>query len=113
MKLLGIEITKEQFDYFMCQQSQGKELKIVNDEIVALDHEATEEEQKQQALSIKISRMEELRKDFEQDRLGLVVPDLEEKKQEYISLLQEVRALQGKPEREMVADKNNILTNNE
>ena len=48
-----------------------------------------------------ILRLEELRKDFEQDRLGLVVPNLEVKKQEYIHLLQEVRILQGKEPREV------------
>ncbi len=51
-----------------------------------------------------IHRLEELRKDFEQDRLGLVVPNIEQKKTEYITLLQEVRMLQGKMPRNIKAN---------
>ena len=62
-----------------------------------------EEYEKAKKIHSHILRMEELRKDFEQERLGLIVPDLEEKQAEYISLLQEVRVLQGKQEREVRA----------
>lgn len=67
-------------------------------------------ENAQQTLNLieqKISRLEELRKDFEQDRLGLVIPNIESKKSEYVNLLQEVRILQGKTPRNI----KNISTN--
>ena len=41
MKLLGIEITQEEFDRLMCQQSQGKELKVVDGKVVAVEQTIT------------------------------------------------------------------------
>ena len=42
MKLLGIEITSEEFNFFMCEQAQGKELKVVDGKIVAIEYKPTE-----------------------------------------------------------------------
>lgn len=56
--------------------------------------------QQQQSLE-KINRMEELRKDFEQERLGFIFDDMEQRKSEYIRLLNEVRVLQGKKPRQL------------
>lgn len=44
MKLLGIELTPEQFDFFICEQNKGKELKVVNGVLVAVEHEITARE---------------------------------------------------------------------
>lgn len=44
MEILGIDVTCEEFDYLMCQQSQGKDLKVVKGSVVAVDHTPTEEE---------------------------------------------------------------------
>ena len=44
MKLLGIELTPEQFDYLLCEQNKGKELKVVDGEVVAVEHVVTENE---------------------------------------------------------------------
>ena len=44
MEILGIEVTDKEFDYLMCQQSKGKELKVVGSQVVALDHELTDVE---------------------------------------------------------------------
>lgn len=44
MKLLGIDLTVEEFDRLMCEQSKGKELKVVNGKVVAVEHEVTEKE---------------------------------------------------------------------
>ena len=46
-KILGIEVTDEEFDKFFCEQANGKELKVVNGKIVAEKHTATDEELKQ------------------------------------------------------------------
>lgn len=43
-KILGIELTNEEFDYLICQQNKGKELKVVDGKVIAVDHEVTEEE---------------------------------------------------------------------
>ena len=44
MKLLGIEITFEEFDRLMCDQSDGKELKVIDGKVVAVEHEPTQDE---------------------------------------------------------------------
>lgn len=44
MELLGIEMSFEEFDKLMCEQSKGKELKVVDGKVVAVEHEPTEEE---------------------------------------------------------------------
>ena len=46
-------------------------------------------------------RLEELTKDFEQDRIGFVVPNIDERRQEFKTLLNEVRVLMGKEIREL------------
>ena len=43
-KLLGVEMPYEQFDYLLCEQNKGKELKLIDGEVVAVDHEVTERE---------------------------------------------------------------------
>lgn len=43
-KLFGKEITDEQFDFLMCEQSKGKEIKLVENEIIAVEYIITEEE---------------------------------------------------------------------
>ena len=37
MKLFDIELTNEEFDFLMCEQSNGKELKVINGKVVAVD----------------------------------------------------------------------------
>lgn len=44
MKLFGIEITEQEFDFLMCEQTKGKELKVVDGKVVAVDRVITEEE---------------------------------------------------------------------
>jgi hypothetical protein len=51
MKLLGIELTPEEFDYLMCEQSKGKELKAVDGRVIALDRVITEEEKNQMRIN--------------------------------------------------------------
>lgn len=47
MKLLGIDLTYEEFDFLMCEQSKGKELKVVDGKVVAVEHTQTEQERAQ------------------------------------------------------------------
>ena len=55
----------------------------------------------QKIIESKKKRLEELTKDFEQDRIGFVIPNLEERKQEFKTLLNEVRLRMGKDKREL------------
>lgn len=54
MKLLGIELTDKEFDYLMCEQAKGKELKVVDGKVVATDRTVTEKEKR-------INRINELK----------------------------------------------------
>ena len=51
MKLLGIEMSMEEFDYLISEQNKGKELKVVEGKVVAVDYKPTEEELKQQRIA--------------------------------------------------------------
>ena len=44
MELFGIEMPFEEFDKLMCEESERKELKVINGKVVAVEHEPTQEE---------------------------------------------------------------------
>lgn len=44
MHLLGIEMPFEEFDRLMCEQSNGKELKVIDGKVVAVERVITPEE---------------------------------------------------------------------
>ena len=44
MELLGIEMSFEEFDKLMCEQNDGKELKVVDGKVIAVEHKQTQEE---------------------------------------------------------------------
>ena len=44
MEFLGIEMTPEEFDYLICEQNKGKELKVIDGKVVAVERVATQEE---------------------------------------------------------------------
>ena len=50
-KLLGIELNDQEFDFLICEQNKGKELKVVDGKVVAVDHEITQEELLQKELN--------------------------------------------------------------
>ena len=49
----------------------------------------------------KKNKLAELTKDFAQVQAGLIVPDIEQKKEEFRNLLNEIRKLEGKQPREI------------
>lgn len=54
----------------------------------------------QRLMQEKINRLTELTKDFAQVQAGLIIDDLETRKAEFRTLLNEVRVLQGKEPRQ-------------
>ena len=52
MKLLGIEMPFEDFDRLMCEQSNGKELKVINGKVVAVEHIPTAKESTENQIMI-------------------------------------------------------------
>ena len=47
MKLLGVDLTNQEFDFLMCEQSKGKELKVVDGKVIAVERMVTEQEKAQ------------------------------------------------------------------
>ena len=49
--LYGIEIEDDYFDYLFKEQENGKEIKVIDGKVVAVEHEVTEEELKAKAMA--------------------------------------------------------------
>lgn len=49
-KILGVKVTDEDFDRLLSEQSKGKELKVIDNKVVAVEHEVTQEELLKQEL---------------------------------------------------------------
>jgi hypothetical protein len=114
-KLLNIELNDEEFDYLICEQSKGKELKIINGKVVAVIRKPTQEDLKNQRIAEIKQRLDELNKDFIQSILGadfgtkvlengIEIDVFEAKKTEFISLHNELRELEGKEPREYIKE---------
>jgi hypothetical protein len=107
MELLGIELTDEEFDKLMCEQAKGKELKVVDGNVVAVEHEVTEEERKQQRIYEIKTWFEEYDNQVKQyercKRLGITfdkdMVELDKQAQVYQN---ELRPLLGKEPREYI-----------
>lgn len=99
-ELFGIEITDEQWDYLMCEQNKGKELKVVDGEVVAVEHVPTAEELKEKRIFEIKSRLDDLTKDLVQMGCGAIFNDEEKRVLEFRTLHNELRTLLGKGPRE-------------
>lgn len=87
------EILDKEYSY-----SDIRFLRKVNGQII-IDQEAKAESERQIANRQRISeikaRLTELTKDFAQAQAGLIVPDIEQRKTEFVTLHNELRALLG------------------
>ena len=99
MKLLGIEMSLQEFDFLFCEQAKGKELKVVDGKVVAVEHEVTQEELNEQRKFEIQTRLNQLSQDFVQAMTGAYFEDLEARKAEFQTLHNELRALEGKEPR--------------
>ena len=48
--LFGIEVEDNYFDYLFAEHEKGKALKVIDGNVVAVEHEVTDEERKQQRI---------------------------------------------------------------
>ena len=103
MKILGIEVTEKEFDFLFCEQAKGKELKVVDGKVVAVEHEVTQEELKEQRKFEIRQRLEQLSQDLVQILAGAEFVDLKERQLEFQTLHNELRQLEGKEPRSYVA----------
>lgn len=99
MKLLGIEMSAKEFDHLMCEQNKGKELKVVDGEVVAVEHIVTEEELKEQRKFEIRERLSQLSQDFIQVWCGAELADVDARILEFQLLHNELRTLDGKEPR--------------
>ena len=86
MKLLGIEMTNEEFDYLMCEQANGKLLKVVDDKVVAVDYVLTEEEIKRN----RIAELNALLEDY--DYIGTKIATGRGTREEYAEQIAQMTA---------------------
>ena len=51
MKLFDIQLTNKEFDYLLCEQAKGKELKVVDGKVIAVERIITKEEKAQSRIN--------------------------------------------------------------
>lgn len=121
--LLGIEMSFEEFDRLMCEQSQGKELKVENGQVVAVEHVTTQEELNAQRL-IELKKWfdnyfdNQLKQSLWQSNFTIShdnyfdrdYNDIEELKTKAEEVRQEIKALQGKePRQEITIEADDVI----
>lgn len=93
--LLGIELPFEEFDRLLCEQASGKELKVIDGVVTAVEHEPTEEEIKQNRIAELKILIQKYKEDVEQVELfSMERDDYEEKKQACRDIVLELRELE-------------------
>ena len=68
--LIGIEVEDDYFNYLFDEQSKGKELKVIDGKVVAVEHEVTEEELTQKEIYELEARLNQLSQDIVQIQCG-------------------------------------------
>lgn len=64
MELFGIKLETKEFDFLMCEQSKGKQLKVIDGKVVAVERIESEEDKK-------VKRIRELKYFLEQSDFKL------------------------------------------
>ena len=99
------ELILEGFDHSFYLESDMK-----TEEYLTRKKEHENNSEKKILIEKKKSRLEELRKDMVQSIAGLKIDDIEDRKEEYRTLLNEVRVLQGKEPRKTQGEQNAVKT---
>lgn len=95
--LLNIEMSDIEFDKLMCEQSNGKELKVIDGKVVAVERTVTEEEKKVNRIAELKQELAKWKEDVEQVELfGMQRNDYEEKKKRCAEIILELRELENK-----------------
>lgn len=98
-ELLGIEMSFDEFDKLLCEQANGKELKVVDGKVIAEIHIPTEEELREFHYQELKAELENIKEDIEQETFGLVRDDYEDKKMRAAEIINELRVMEGKEPR--------------
>ena len=97
--ILGVEMTKEEYDFLILEQLNGKELKLENGKVVAVEKTLSKEARKNIRISEIKTRLEQLSQDIIQSLAGAEFEDLAERQKEFQTLHNELRILLGKEPR--------------
>lgn len=99
-ELLGVKMSFKEFDFLMCEQAKGKELKVVDGNVIAEYHIPTEEELNEQRRYRLKDELAKIKEDIEQvEVFRMVRDDYEEKVLRGAKIIQELQVLEGKTPR--------------
>lgn len=96
-----LEITDNEWQQLLQEQSNGKEIYFENNKLQTRDRIITEEDKKNARINEIKELLTELNYDFIQYFSGEDIEDIEERKQRFIELHNELRSLLGKEERKI------------
>ena len=99
--LFGVELSFEEFDFLMCEQAKGKELKVVDGKVVAEYRVTTEEELNEIRIGELKAELSKIKEDIEQEAFGIIRSDYAAKKDRAAEIINELRVLEGKEPREV------------
>lgn len=95
MQFLGIEMSLEEFDALMVAQNNGKQLKVTDGKVIAVDYEPTQEEVKRSQIEQLKKQLIEYKYDIEQVELfDMQRDDYNEKKQMCVNIILQLRELE-------------------
>ena len=103
MELLGIEMSFEEFDRLMCEQAKGKEIKVVDGKVVAVERVITEEEKAQMLINEYESKIvAEIRKKYNINQELAILRQRDIKPEEFAEYNEYVEQCKAKIKSEMV-----------
>lgn len=96
MQFLGVEMSLEEFDALMVAQNNGKQLKVIDGKVVAVDYAPTQEEIKRSQIEQLKKQLIEYKYDIEQVELfDMERNDYEQKKQMCRDIILQLRELES------------------
>lgn len=95
MELLGIELEPADFDRLICEQNAGKELKVIDGEVVAVACVLTQKETVSMQIAQLKQQIAKYKEDVEQVELfGMQRDDYEQKKELCKNIILQLRELE-------------------
>ena len=95
MQFLGVEMSQEDFDALIVAQNNGKQLKVIDGKVVAVDYVSTQEEIRRSQIEQLKEHLTKYKYDIEQVELfGMPRDDYEQKKQMCREIILQLRELE-------------------
>lgn len=95
MQFLGVEMSQEEFDALIVAQNNGKQLKVIDGKVVAVNYVSTQEEIRRSQIEQLKEHLTKYKYDIEQVELfGMSRDDYEQKKQMCREIILQLRELE-------------------